>query len=299
MTSIALLLALGTTAADRGADAGLERTRSAPATVSVRGSIEASLKRVVGAHGPALAAQVARLLRWRGDLIGDIHPRDRLTLDYELDAEGQPALLALRYRGSAISLEGYRFTDVDGVPRFYDQDGLLIEPRMKNNPVPDYVQITEDVQRGRGLRPHNGIDFKAEVGTAIYLPFDATVHRVNWSTRINGNCVQVVYKDSGVVALFLHLHSIAPATKAGAELAAGTQLGTVGNTGRSSAAHLHYELRTSSGTVLRPLNVHGTEPATVSPERIKQFQATVAARRRAMDGSLALTTSREGSRARR
>ncbi|MEK7705576.1 MAG: hypothetical protein AAB426_11505, partial [Myxococcota bacterium] len=77
-----------------------------------------------------------------------------------------------------------------------------------------------------------------------------------------GNCIEVQYTTdelpSPTVARFLHLHELAPDVHAGVRFPAGVFLGTVGSTGRSSAAHLPYELRDLAGRVLDPLRVHGT-----------------------------------------
>ena len=55
---------------------------------SIHGSIERSLRSQVGSDGAALAAQVARLIRGRGDIIRDVHPGDRLQLVFK--ASKQP-----------------------------------------------------------------------------------------------------------------------------------------------------------------------------------------------------------------
>src|SRR5690606_31775142 len=74
-------------------------------SVQVRGSIEASLTRAAGDAGPALAAQVARLLRWRGDVIRDVHPGDRISVLYERGEA--PELVALEFEGAAFSLQAF------------------------------------------------------------------------------------------------------------------------------------------------------------------------------------------------
>lgn len=259
-------------------------TDAALIQTSISGSIEASLVRKAPAEGPALAAQVARLLRWRGDVVHNVQPRDQLAVLYGDGAE--PELLAMAYRGSQITLSAYRFEADDGVPRYYDANGNLVEPRMVNSPVATYVQITEVVQQGSGKRRHRGIDLKAPEGTPVLLPFDGTVVRVNWLTRYNGNCIELRL-GSGMIARFLHLQAVAPGVETGRELQAGTRLGTVGTTGRSSAPHLHYELRRANGGVVNPLAVHGTELVTVSPAMRAAFDA----RRAAYDSELGVETA--------
>jgi hypothetical protein len=51
------------------------------------------------------------------------------------------------------------------------------------------------------------------------------------------------FADGHIFALYAHLQ--ARSVEAGAELAGGTQIGTCGNTGNSSAPHLHLQLRAS------------------------------------------------------
>jgi murein DD-endopeptidase MepM/ murein hydrolase activator NlpD len=240
------------------------------ARVSVEGSIEGSLAKAIGKDASALAAQVARLVRWRGDIVKNVHKGDELWVLYE-NALG-PELVAMTFTGKELQLSAYRHADARGLPRFYDPDGRLLEPGITNPPVIAYTQITETVQRGRGKRKHQGLDLKAAPGTKVIMPFAGKVSRVNWSRRVNGNCVEVVYED-GHVARFLHLLKIGDAILAGQSLAAGAEIGEVGSTGRSSAPHLHYEIRTPAGEVVDPLTLHGTTVVQLGETELPSFAA--------------------------
>jgi murein DD-endopeptidase len=247
--------------------------QAATVRVTITSSIEAALTAAAGHWGRPLAAEAARLLRWRGRLNTLVRPHDELALMYAPPepggTEANPTLLALRYRGAQLTLDAYRFAGADGIFRYYDEAGELIEPHMVHAPVPQYEQITEVVQRGRGLRNHRGVDLKAKQGAAVVLPFAGTVRRLNWSRRHNGRCVEVLL-DAGYLAHFLHLHEVSPALKVGAYLKAGTPLGTVGNTGRSSGPHLHYELLRNNQPI-EPLLVHGRRTVRLGPEALKAF----------------------------
>jgi murein DD-endopeptidase MepM/ murein hydrolase activator NlpD len=251
--------------------------------VSVNGSIEASLSSLSPRGQSVLSAQVARLLRWRGDIVKNVQRGDALSILYEAGTGTEELeLVAMSYRGSQISLSAYRFVGPDGVARYYDENGKLVEPTIINSPVERYVQITETVQRGRGKRPHAGMDFKAPEGTPVRLPFAGTVTRVNWSRRVNGNCIELEL-PSGRILHFLHLARVAPEVTPGATLQPGTHLGEVGTTGHSNAPHLHYEILEPSGHPLEPMEVHGTGTMTLGPESQPAFQAA----RASFDRSLA------------
>ena len=241
-------------------------------SAEVVGSIEATLSRETGSHGPALAAQTARLLGWKGDVARHVYRGDRLRLAYTI--EEVPELLALEYQGLKIKVKAYGFEDKEGIRRYYDAQGKGIEPAIKSSPLANYDQITEVPQRGRGKRRHSGVDFKAATGTPIHMPFNGRINRVNWSTRVNGRCVEVIF-PSGKKARFLHLHTVHPGVKPGRQLKAGAPLGTVGSTGRSGGPHLHYEILSPAGKVLNPLEIHGTRPFFVSPALKKSFLAQV------------------------
>ncbi len=241
-------------------------------SAEVVGSIEATLTKQTGSHGPALAAQTARLLGWKGDVARHVYRGDKLRLAYTI--EEVPQLLALEYDGLKIDIGAYGFKGKDGIRRYYDAQGKGIEPAIKHSPLSNYDQITEVPQRGRGKRRHSGVDFKAATGTPIHMPFNGRVNRVNWSTRINGKCIEVIF-PSGKKARFLHLHTVDKSVKAGRNLKAGAPLGTVGSTGRSGGPHLHYEILSPAGKILNPLDIHGTKPFFIPAGLKKRFQAQV------------------------
>ncbi len=258
------------------------------ASLRLQASLEASLVRSLPRDGPALAAEVARLLRWRGDIQRQLHPGDRLALLYDdaarPTADTEPELQALIYVGRQVQLRAYKFADAAGIARFYDGSGTLIEPQLHNPPVPAYQQITETLQvrRRRGQRRHLGIDLKAPTGSPIRLPWAGQVERLNWRRRRNGLCVAVRF-DNGRLGRFLHLDKVDPQVRPGARLPAHSRLGWVGSTGHSNAPHLHYELWQGTRP-LEPLEAHGHGVGQLAPSALTAFAQRRAAYDRAMQG---------------
>ncbi|WP_367328580.1 M23 family metallopeptidase, partial [Lentimicrobium sp.] len=97
---------------------------------------------------------------------------------------------------------------------------------------------------------HEGIDFTAPVGTDIYATGDGVVTKVEYSRSGYGNCI-VVNHGFGYETLYAHLSKMA--VKKGQKVKRGQVIGFVGNTGKSTSPHLHYEVR-KGGRAVDPIN---------------------------------------------
>ncbi|MBC8203960.1 M23 family metallopeptidase [bacterium] len=89
------------------------------------------------------------------------------------------------------------------------------------------------------LAPHRGLDFGAERGTPVFATADG---KVVMTKRVNTfGKVILIDHGYGYETLYGHLQSYN--VKSGQTVKRGDIIGTVGNTGRSTAPHLHYEVR--------------------------------------------------------
>ena len=86
---------------------------------------------------------------------------------------------------------------------------------------------------------HAGLDFAAPWKSPALATAPGTVIRVGWSGPY-GRIVDVDH-GNGVVTRYGHLAEFMVAQ--GDEVAAGQPIGLVGSSGRSTGAHLHYEVR--------------------------------------------------------
>ena len=82
-------------------------------------------------------------------------------------------------------------------------------------------------------------DRAAPIGTPIYVTGDGVVTRAGWASGYG----KVVYVDHGNGIETRYAHMSGFATEAGTSVRKGDLIGYVGNTGRSSGPHLHYEVR--------------------------------------------------------
>ena len=85
---------------------------------------------------------------------------------------------------------------------------------------------------------HEGIDFVAPVGTPVLATAAGVVVRAEYAGAY-GNMVEVAHAD-GFVTRYAHLKSIQ--VKPQDVLSRHDVVGTLGNTGRSTGPHLHYEV---------------------------------------------------------
>lgn len=100
----------------------------------------------------------------------------------------------------------------------------------------------------RGREFHRGTDIGAAYGSPVLACKDGTVILAGWNGGL-GNCV-IIDHGGGLESTYGHLSSISVAV--GATVSRGQCLGKVGSTGRSTGAHLHFELR-QDGTAFNPI----------------------------------------------
>lgn len=87
-------------------------------------------------------------------------------------------------------------------------------------------------------RLHKGLDIAAATGTKIVAPADGKIVFADRDGAY-GLCVEVDH-GNGIKTRYAHMSKIS--TKSGTMIKRGELIGLVGNTGRSTGAHLHYEV---------------------------------------------------------
>ena len=98
-------------------------------------------------------------------------------------------------------------------------------------------------------RSHEGIDMAGPVGTPIFATGDGVVIYAGWQ-RGYGNLIKIQH-ELGTETRFGHLSKIR--VKVGQKVSRGSQIGDMGNTGRSTGSHLHYEVRVN-GRAMNPMS---------------------------------------------
>lgn len=254
--------------------------------LTVQSSLTFSVCRIV-AEGRcrALAAHIARKLSWFLDVNREIRKGDRVVMIYEDQPdESKIKILKLDYFSNFLnkSLE-MNFFKTPGMNygSYFDGKGreMIFRLVRQSAPIRDYSEITAlpgEMRKGH-LHGHAGTDFKAQVGTPVFASFAGRVTRINWNTRRNGYCVEIDHPDKGVKTLYLHLHKAL--VRPGQRVRQGVKIGLSGNTGRSYAPHLHYEIKSRGRkkTVYNPFvfKYHKKYSRSISEPHRKEFDRAV------------------------
>ena len=101
--------------------------------------------------------------------------------------------------------------------------------------------VNVGVYRGWGMRwgrMHYGLDYAAPTGTSIYASDGGTVTTAGW----HGNYGYYIKIDHGGGFTTLYAHCSKLLVKVGDKVYQGQRIGLVGNTGRSTGPHCHFEI---------------------------------------------------------
>ena len=142
---------------------------------------------------------------------------------------------------------------VDRANNIISQLDKLNVYRIAIEKTPFDIPVKETYRFTSGFGPrwgemHRGIDLAARSRTPIYATADGVVTRAGW----NGGYGRVVYikHPFGIETRYAHLARIR--VKKGQSVSRGQKIGDMGNSGRSTGTHLHYEVRVG-GKAVNPM----------------------------------------------
>ncbi|MBL4939741.1 MAG: M23 family metallopeptidase [Lutibacter sp.] len=119
----------------------------------------------------------------------------------------------------------------------------------------------------KARKKHYGMDFTAPRGTPIYASGDGVIIRADQRSSGYGKHIRIDH-GFGYISLYAHLSKYNVRRRQ--KVKRGDLIGFVGNTGRSQAPHLHYEI-SKNGRKINPINFY---LGNLSPE---EFEAMLIA----------------------
>ena len=138
--------------------------------------------------------------------------------------------------------------------KLLESEKLKYDGGMFKFPLATYTRISDEY--GMRMHPilnvqqfHNGVDFAAPKGTAIYAAYDGKVTAASYSSTM-GNYVMI---DHGDGLFTIYMHASALYVKKGQTVLKGEKIAGVGTTGRSTGNHLHFSVRLN-GEYVSPWN---------------------------------------------
>ncbi|MBK6933043.1 MAG: M23 family metallopeptidase [Saprospirales bacterium] len=184
--------------------------------------------------------------------------------------EAHPELAAFKYGGPAIRQTvnkidvlsrqlALQSRSLDTIQQLANNQQKMLACIPSVKPVrEDKLQKSMNILSGFGYRIHpvykikkfhEGVDFPARVGTAIQSSGDGVVVEAGWHHGY-GNCVRISH-GYGYETWYAHMNRMT--VRKGERVKKGQKIGEVGDTGLSTAPHLHYEVH-FKGNPINPIN---------------------------------------------
>ena len=181
----------------------------------------------------------------------------------------------------SINLSGnklgfYKYYDEYGIPQYYDKNGNSSKRTIMKTPI-NGAKLTS--RYGNRKHPvlgytklHRGLDFAAPTGTPIFAAGDGIIEKAGWNGSY-GRYIRIRHTGTYKTA-YAHLSRIHKKIKIGSRVSQGKTIGYVGSSGRSTGAHLHYEVLRNNRQV-NPMNIKLPAGKNISKEELSTFKKKV------------------------
>ncbi len=193
-------------------------------------------------------------------LIVSVQPLEKMFKSVGLDLENILNVIRSSYSGYGgpnlpiSSLPKETLTNSERLAaRMVDQIFELGALRVAIQKLPFAHPLNETFQYTSGFGPrwgtmHYGTDMAARHGSPILATADGVIKFAGWEKGY-GKLVKIKH-DFGYETRYAHLSKIN--VKVGQRISQGARIGKMGNTGRSTGTHLHYEIR-RNGKPINPM----------------------------------------------
>ena len=171
------------------------------------------------------------------------------------------------------NLEYFKFLTNEGFIDYFNREGKNVKKSILKTPL-DGAKISSNF----GMRKHpisgfnkmhKGIDFAAPIGTPIYAGGNGIVEFVGTNGGY-GKYIRIRHNNEYKTA-YAHLNSYKKGISTGVRVNQGEVIGYVGNTGRSTGPHLHYEIIYQNKQI-NPLNLKLPSGKILKGEELNRFE---------------------------
>lgn len=211
-----------------------------------------------------------RLLQERNDeifrqleeaMLVSVEPLDKMFRNAGLNPDSLINSVRRGYSGTGGPLTPIQFSTKGGGPdpdasranAILDRMDRINLYRIAAERAPFAIPVKSNFRFTSGFGPrwgrmHNGTDFAGPIGTPIYSTADGVVTHAGWSSGY-GRLIKIQH-EFGIETRYAHLNAIS--VRVGQRVSRGDRIGDMGNSGRSTGPHLHYEVRVG-GTPVNPM----------------------------------------------
>ncbi|MEA3265459.1 MAG: M23 family metallopeptidase [Candidatus Fermentibacteria bacterium] len=245
--------------------------------IEIHGSLYQSLGEVSDVDPDILGAHCVRNLVWEMNPWRGFTAGDSMRIIYTTEELSRESMVIAFEYIPVVGSSNHRFSGFvflksgDNWPSVWKADGSELVKLLDRAPVTTFEEITSVFGEPRGDHVHQGVDYKAPQGTPVFSVTGGTVLRTNWNTAYNGHCIEIDF--GGYSEIFLHMETVSVAM--GSAVQPGDQVGTVGNTGISTAAHLHYQINGPDDYAIDPYLYFSSHRRNLGSDDLVRFQEHV------------------------
>jgi len=194
-------------------------------------------------------------------MLVSVEPLDKMFRNAGLNPESLLSAVRRGYSGTGGPLAPISFSTRGGAPdpdanranAILDRMDRINLYRIAAERAPFDIPVKANFRFTSGFGPrwgrlHAGTDFAGPIGTPIYSTADGVVTHAGWSSGY-GRLIKIQH-EFGIETRYAHLNSMR--VSVGQRVSRGQRIGDMGNSGRSTGPHLHYEVRVG-GTPVNPM----------------------------------------------
>lgn len=217
---------------------------------------------------------LAAIFGWDIDFAQDLQPGDSFRVVYEDKYQDDERVASGDILAAEFINQGAIYRAVlnqDG--NYYTPEGKAMRKSFLRAPV-NFKYISSNFNPRRlhpvtgKVRPHNGIDYVAPVGTPIMAAGSGSVVAAGYN-QFNGNYVFIKHAGN-YVTKYLHLSK--RTVNKGQRVKQGQTIGLLGGTGRVTGPHLHYEF-VVGGVHKNPRTLNLPQAETLTGRALASFKA--------------------------
>ena len=177
---------------------------------------------------------------------------------------------------SGHELNFFEYKDKYGFSGYYDENGKSSKRTIMKTPINGARLSSKYGSRRHPVlgytKMHRGVDFAAPRGTPVFAAGDGIVEKAGWNGSY-GRYIRIRHTGTYKTA-YAHLSGINKKVKTGKRVSQGKIIGYVGSSGRSTGAHLHYEVLLNNQQI-NPMRVKLPSGKNIPKKDLNRYRSYV------------------------